>query len=103
MSGHARERELALVRATGSTGPAAVLAAVWEAVVYAVTAALLALGVTTVGGWLLARALGLAAPMISFVSVGVVAGCGFALLLAATVLPTITALRRPIPRVLAVE
>lgn len=103
MSGHARERELALVQAAGSTRATIVLTAVWEAVVYAVTAALLGTLATVVGGFLVAGALGLTLPTVSFAALGLIAAGGLVLLLAATVAPTVAALRHEIPRVLAVE
>lgn len=103
MAGHARERESALVRAAGSTGTALILTAVWEAVVYAVTAALLGTAATVVGGTILAASLDLPFPVISFRTLGMITAGGFALILVATVAPSAAALRHEIPRTLAVE
>ncbi|MDF2507065.1 MAG: hypothetical protein K0Q52_924 [Microbacterium sp.] len=103
MSGHTREREFALIQAVGSTRGAIVLTAIWEAVAYAVTAALLGVAATAVGGLVIAGKLSLSGPIIAFPTIGLIAGGGLALLLAATVLPTVTALRTEIPRTLAVE
>lgn len=103
MTGHAREREFALVQAAGSTLAAILLAAVWEAVIYAVTAALLGATATISGGLILASSLELPFPSISSGTLGLIAGGGFVLILVATVAPTIAALRYEIPRTLAVE
>lgn len=103
MSGQAREREFALVQAAGSTRAAILVTALWEAVVYAVTAALLGAAATVIGGFALSSALGLAAPTVPVTAIGFIAGGGFLLILAATVGPTAAALRHEIPRTLAVE
>lgn len=103
MSGHAREREFALIQAAGSTQAAIILIAIWEAVIYSVTAALLGTVATVIGGVIVAGALGLPFPAVSFATVGVIAGGGFVLILAATVVPAAAALRHKIPRALAVE
>ncbi len=103
MSGHAREREFALIQAAGSTQRAIVLTAIWEAVIYAATAAILGALVTVIGGLIVAAAVGLALPTVSFATIGLIAGGGLVLLLAATVAPTVAALRHEIPRTLAVE
>lgn len=103
MSGQAREREFALVRAAGSTQAAIVLTALWEAVIYTITAVVLGTLATVVGGIIVANALGLLLPTVSFATIGLIAGGGFVLILAATVAPTTAALRHEIPRTLAVE
>ncbi len=103
MSGHARERELALVQAAGSTRAAIVLTAIWEALIYAVTAVLLGTAATVAGGLIVAAALALPFPSVSFAPLGLIAGGGLLLILAATVAPTAAALRHEIPRTLAVE
>ncbi|MFT3799377.1 FtsX-like permease family protein [Microbacterium sp.] len=103
MSGQAREREFALVQAAGSTQAAIVLTAIWEAVIYTITAAVLGTLATVVGGIVLAHALGLPLPTVSFATIGLIAGSGFVLILAATIAPTAAALRHEIPRTLAVE
>lgn len=103
MSGHAREREFALVQAAGSTQVAIVVTAVWEAVIYTVTAAVLGTAATIAGGIIVATTLGLPFPTVSFTTLGLIAGGGFVLILAATVAPTAAALHHEIPRTLAVE
>lgn len=103
MSGHAREREFALVQAAGSTQAAIILTAVWEAVIYTVTAAILGTAATVIGGFVIAGALSLAVPVVSYTTLGIIAGGGFVLLFASTVAPTAAALRHDIPRTLAVE
>ena len=103
MSGYAREREFALIRAAGSTAGLIVLTAVWEALIYTVTAALLATAAILMGAGVLALALDLNAPVVSLSSVATVSAMGFVLLLAATLIPTLIALRAGIPRQLAVE
>ena len=103
MSGYAREREFALIRAAGSTAGLIVLTAVWEALIYTVTAALLATAAILMGAGVLALTLDLNAPVVSLSSVATVSAMGFVLLLAATLIPTLIALRAGIPRQLAVE
>ncbi len=103
MSGGARERELALIQAAGSTQPTVILTAIWEAVIYTVTAAILGAAATVIGGIIVAAKLALAFPVISFSTLTLIAAGGFVLILAATVVPTAVALRREIPRTLAVE
>lgn len=103
MSGHDREREFALVQAAGSTQTSIVLTAIWEAVIYTVTAAVLGAAATVAGGLIIATALALPFPSVSFTTLGLIAGGGFLLILAATVAPTAAALRHEIPRTLAVE
>ena len=103
MSGSARERELALIQAPGSTQLAVILTAIWEAVIYTVIAAILGTAATVIGGVIIAAKLGLSFPVISFSTLALIAAGGFILILAATVAPTIAALRREIPRTLAGE
>lgn len=103
MSSHAREREFALVQAAGSTRRTIVWMSVFEAGIYAITATILGLVAIAAGGIITVSALELHTLPISFVSVGLVAGGGFALLLVATLVPTLAALRTEIPRTLAVE
>ncbi len=103
MSGSARERELALIQAAGSTQSAVILTAIWEAVIYTVTAAILGTAATVIGGVIIAAKLGLSFPVISFSTLALIAAGGFILILAATVAPTIAALRREITRTLAGE
>lgn len=103
MSGHAREREFALIQAAGSTHSAITLTAIWEAVIYTATAAILGTAATVTGGFIIAGKLSLLVPVVSFATLGLIAGGGFLLILAATVAPTAAALRHEIPRTLAVE
>ena len=103
MSGHARERELALIQAAGSTHAAITLAAIWEAVIYTATAAILGAAATVIGGLIIAAKLAMPAPVVSFATMALIAGGGFVLILVATAAPTVTALRHEIPRTLAVE
>lgn len=103
MSGNAREREFALLRAAGTTPAVIVRVAVWEAVVFAATATMLGLAATVLGGFAIAWKLALPLPVVALPSVGVVAGGGFALILLATVVPTVAALRHEVPRLLAAE
>lgn len=103
MSGHAREREVALLRAAGATNAVVRCAAAWEAVIFTVTAVILGLAATLAGGVIISAAIGLAAPTVPLASVSAVAGGGFLLLLAATLAPTAAALRTEIPRVLAAQ
>ncbi len=103
MSAHAREREFALVQAAGSTQPAILLTAVWEAVIYTVTAALLGTVATIAGGVIVATALALPLPAVSFATLELIASGGFVLILVATVAPTAAALRHEIPRTVALE
>ena len=101
MSSRSREREFALIQAAGGTSATVLGAAACEAVIYVVTAALLgavAVAVTTVTGWWVEGSWEFGAG-----PVGVLAGAGLLLTLAATVLPTWTALRAEIPRTLAAE
>lgn len=103
MSGHARERELALIQAAGSTHEVITLTAIWEAVIYAATAAILGTAATVIGGLIIAAELSLPVPVVSFATLGLIAGGGLVLILAATVAPTMAALRHEIPLTLAVE
>ena len=102
MSGNARERELALIQAAGSTQPAVILTSIWEAVIYTVTAAVLGAAATVIGGIVIAAKLNLTHPVISFSTLALIAAGGFVLILTATVAPTAAALRHEIPRTLAV-
>jgi len=103
MSGHARERELALVQAAGATHGVVVLAAIWEAVIYAVTALLLGAAATIGGGLIIAGALSLPGPSVSFATLGLITTGGLVLVLVATLVPTAAALRHEVSPALAVE
>lgn len=101
MSGYAREREFALIRAAGSTAGLVALAAIWEALIYTVTAVVLGTAEILAGAGILALALGLDAPVLSLGGAAAAGGCGFVLLLAATLIPTCISLRADIPHQLA--
>jgi putative ABC transport system permease protein len=107
MSGRARDRDAALVQAAGATPGTVLTAAAWEAVIYVVTAVLLGGLAIVVGGLLAAWALGTTVPGVtaSFAVLppALVAAGGLVLVLAATVLPTVAALRTDVARVLAAE
>lgn len=103
MSGYARERESALIQAAGTTAYVVVLTAVWEALIYTLTAAILAIAAIVLGAIVLARGLGLGFPVISLSSIAVASAGGFVLLLAATLIPTLIALRAEIPTQLSAE
>ncbi|MFZ3454640.1 FtsX-like permease family protein [Arthrobacter sp. 7Tela_A1] len=100
MSGRARERDNALVLAAGSTPSAILLTAVLEAVIYAVTAAILSLIVLIPTLAIVWAAMNKTVPgatfMISWVPWSVVAGMGLLGLMIATVVPTIYANRSSI-------
>ncbi|WP_035855964.1 FtsX-like permease family protein [Cryptosporangium arvum] len=102
MASGARDREAALVQASGGTAGVVVGAAAWEAVLYVVTAALVgavAVGVVTVAGVWAAGA----APAAGFGAVAVTAAGELALMLVATLLPAWWSSRRPIAGLLAAE
>jgi putative ABC transport system permease protein len=101
MSSRSREREFALIQAAGGTEATVLGAAAWEAVIYVVTAVALggaAVGVTAVAGLWVVGAWEFGAG-----SVGVIGAAGLLLTLAATVLPTLSALKEQVPRTLAAE
>lgn len=103
MTSHAREREFALVAAAGATHRHVVWMAVWEAVIYAGSALLLGAVAVVGGGVIVATSLGLHSMPMSWSSTAVIAGGGFVLLLVATVVPTVAALRHSVMRSLVVE
>lgn len=105
MTSRAREREFALVQSAGGTHGTIVLASVWEAVIYVATASLLAAAAILATGALNALMISadsMAAPL-GLASGAVVAAIGLLLVLAATVLPTVVALRHDVARTLAVQ
>jgi len=107
MSGRARQREFALVQAAGGTQGTVLLAAVCEAVVYAVTALIpgaFSVAVTGLAGaWVVHGQVSDAAPSFAVGPVLAITGVGFLLVLVATVVPTGLALRQPVPASLAAE
>lgn len=103
MTSHAREHEFALTLAVGATPRTVIAMAVWEAVIYATSAAVLGLVAVAGGGFIVATALGLQSVPLSWASTGIIAGGGFVLLVTATVVPTIMSLRHSVARTLAAE
>lgn len=105
MSGHARQREFALIQSAGGTHRGILAGAVFEALIYLVTAAILGIVATIATGLVTAWALGTTLPgteaSFGIVPTIAVAGGGLVLLLAATVIPTAVALRHDVPRTLA--
>ena len=102
MAGRAREREFALIQSAGGTTATIVVMAVWEAVIYATTAVIFAGVAILTGGAFLAGVLEVPLTVAVMPCLVVTAG-GFLLLLASTVIPTLVAVHRDIPRTLAVE
>lgn len=101
MASGARDRAAALVQAAGGQRRTVILAAVWEALIHAITATTLGTAVTVTGAIYLARAVRIETPQIAWPAIGVVAVGGAVLLLIATVIPALSALRTPLSRVLA--
>jgi putative ABC transport system permease protein len=100
-SGRSREREFALIQVAGGTTATVLAATGWEAPIYAATAVAFgsaSVAVTTMAGLWLEHRWEFGAP-----AVGSIAGLGLLLILAATVLPTASALRTEMPRTLAAE
>lgn len=107
MASGVREREGALLRASGGTGALVVATAAWEAVIYVVTAALLgAVGVLVTGAaaaWAVSAEAPGTLPSFGLGPMGVVAGAELLLVLLATVVPTLLGLRRAVASTLAAE
>lgn len=107
MSARVREREAALVRATGGTPEVVVATAAWEAVIYVGTALLLGIiGVVLtalVGAWAVAPSAPGTFPGFGLAAVGVIAGAELILILVATVVPAALDLRREVAATLAAE
>ena len=101
MTSRSREREFALIQAAGGTQATVLGAAACEAVIYVVTAAFL--GAAAVGVTALAGLAAVGSWEFGFGPVAAVAATGLFLTLAATVLPTLFALRDEVPRTLAAE
>jgi len=97
MSGRAREREFALINAAGGTPRMIVRTAIYEALIYAVTALLLALIIVLITATVVWSALTALAPGTTFTvdlaPMTVMFMVGFVGLLAATVIPTVLGLR----------
>ncbi|PPF23082.1 FtsX-like permease family protein [Rathayibacter rathayi] len=108
VAGRDRDRRTALLRAAGATDATIIASSVGEAVVHALTAFLLGTGVIAVAATMVAVALStsrhiVVVPSIPLGAPTVVLLVGLALVLASTLLPTLHALRTPIPRALAAE
>lgn len=103
MSGDARERELALLRAAGGTSAVILLTAVWEAVIYIFTAAMLAAFAAAVGGCAIAAAVSLDRPVIVLTAMVPLTGFGLMLVLTSVLVPSLRSLGRPVPAALAAE
>ncbi|MFP7761850.1 FtsX-like permease family protein [Marisediminicola sp. LYQ85] len=105
MSGRAREREFALINAAGGTPRMIVRSAIYEALIYAVTALLLALIIVLITSTIVWSALTASVPGTAFIvdlaPLAVMFAIGFAGLLAATVLPTLHSLRSSVRESLA--
>lgn len=102
MSSKAREREFALVQATGAAPKTVGRIAILEAVIYTVTATLLGTGAIAVSQILISAALGVTFTMAPAPILMTAAG-GFILLMLANVLPTVSSINKPLPRTLAVS
>ncbi len=107
LSGHSRDRELALIRASGSTNATVIAIAVLEAIIHVVTAVtlglLIVLAVGTTYAWALSTRGPAVTPNFDLSSVGVIGVSGLVLVLLATVVPTIVALRKDVPELLAAK
>ncbi|MET1004085.1 MAG: ABC transporter permease [Propionibacteriaceae bacterium] len=107
MSARVRDREAALVRATGGTPEVVMATAAWEAFIYVVTAVLLgAVGVIAtalVGAWAVASDAPGTFPRFGAGAVGVVAGAELLLVMVATVVPAGLGVRRDVAATLAAE
>lgn len=107
MSSRTRNQELALLQAAGATHRTIILTATLEAVIYVITAGILAFAIIVGSGILIAEGL-------STVAVGttarldatpgiIVAGVGCVLILIATLAPTFVGLRKDVMRTLSSE
>lgn len=107
MSSRTRGQELALLQAAGATHRAIMLTATLEAVIYVVTAGILAFAIIVASGVIIAAGLSAAAPgttaTIDATPGIIVAGSGCVLILFATLGPTIVGLRRDVLRTLSAK
>lgn len=101
MSGGARQREVALLQAAGSSPRQIIVASVLEAVIYTLTAALLAFVAVIITAFIVSSSLGMPLTGIHYPSIFIVTAFGFVLILIASLSPTIAALRRDVARTLA--
>lgn len=103
MTSKTRTRDVALLVASGARPRTLLAAAVCEAIIHAVTATLAGMAVVVASNAVVAAAVGM--PLLSGVAFGeglVVSLAGFLLVLAATLVPTVSALRKEPAQVLAV-
>ncbi|AIY00057.1 hypothetical protein ART_0458 [Arthrobacter sp. PAMC 25486] len=107
MSNRRRGRELGLLQASGATHGTIIRTSVFEALIYVVTACLLALAVIVSSGVVIAAGLAVSTPgsvpHFAFGAGLVVAGLGGSLVLVATVLPTVAGLRRDVMRMVGAD
>jgi len=106
MSNRTQGAEQSLLRASGATRGVVVAAALWQAVIHVVTAALLAaiviVGTALISGAALTRFLP-ADPVYDLGAAAALVAVGLVLTASATVLPTLLRLREPLARRLAAE
>lgn len=107
MTSRTRARDNALVSVSGGTFATAALSAMLEALIYVVTALLIAAAVFGIVGLAVATAFSHTTanviPVYGITTALLIAGIGAVIVGAATVLPTITPTRRSIPSLLAAE
>lgn len=106
MATRTREQETALVRAAGGGRALVLLRATWEALILVGTSGLLAVGVQVVTGAGMALSLSrvaTTAPSFGLLQGAVAAAVCVVVIVAASALPVVSALRRPVRAVLAAE
>lgn len=101
MSGGARQREVALLQAAGSSPRQIIGAAILEAIIYTFTAALLAFIAVMITAVIVSSSLGMSLTGIHYPSILIVTAFGFVLILTASLSPTFAALCRDVTRTLA--
>ncbi|MGO1851755.1 FtsX-like permease family protein [Microbacterium sp.] len=107
MTGRTRERDNALVQVSGGTVATTTLAAIFEAVIYVMTAFLLAAAIFATVGVVASIAFSPIAPGIAptlgVATAALIALVGLAIVSTATLLPALSPSRRSIPSILATE
>jgi ABC-type antimicrobial peptide transport system permease subunit len=107
MSSRTRSQELALLQASGATHRTIILTATLEAVIYVITAGILAFAIIVASGVIIAAGLSTAVPgttaKIDATPGIIIAGIGCALILLATLGPTLVGLRRDVMHTLSAE
>lgn len=107
MANRVRGRELGLLQASGASHGTIIRTSVFEALIYVVTACLLALAVIVASGLAIAAGLSVSVPgtvpHLAFGAASAVATLGAFLVLAATVLPTVAGLRKDVVLSLAAQ